>query len=68
MPWLSMDLDRASERNQAGDRIEPSPAWQADSPKKSKAWLIVLSEKLQFPCIGHTRGTTMLEKQIDEIR
>jgi hypothetical protein len=46
----------------------PSPAWQTDSPKTSKARLLVLSEKLQFPSIGHPRGTTMLEKQIDEIR
>jgi len=37
----------------------PSPAWQTDSSKKSRARLLVL-EKLQFPCIGHTRGTTML--------
>jgi hypothetical protein len=46
----------------------PSPAWQTDSSKKSKARLLVLSEKLQFPGIGHARCTTMLEKQIDEIR
>ena len=37
-------------------------------PKRSKARLLVLSEKLQFPGIGHTRGTTMFEKQIGEIR
>ena len=46
----------------------PSPAWQNDCPKKSKVRLLVLSEKLQFRSIGHPRGTTMLEKQIDEIR
>ena len=67
-PRLSMDLDRASERNQAGGRIEPLSCLANRFLKKSKARLLVLSEKLQFPCIGHTRGTTMLEKQIDQIR
>jgi hypothetical protein len=59
---------RSSARGKPCRRSNPCPAWQTDSPKKSKARLLVLSEKLQFPCIGHTRGTTMLEKQIDEIR
>jgi hypothetical protein len=60
----------SSVREKPGRRFgsNPSPAWQTDSRKKSKARLLVLSEKLQFPCIGHTRSTTMLEKQIDEIR
>jgi putative SOS response-associated peptidase YedK len=57
---------RARLRQEIGSN--PSPAWQTDSPKKSKARLLVLSEKLQFPSIGHTRCTIMLEKQIDEIR
>jgi hypothetical protein len=63
-----MDLDGAPETNQAGDRIELLSCLANRFPKQSKARLLVLSEKLQFPSIGHTRGATMLEKQIDEIR
>src|ERR1700739_1933086 len=63
-----MDSDRASEISQAGDRIEPFYCLAILFPKKIKSRLLVRSEKLQFPSIGHTRGATMLEKQIDEIR
>src|SRR5260370_41799799 len=33
-------------------------------PKRSKARLLVLSEKLQFLGIGHTRGTTMFPVEL----
>jgi len=56
------------ETNLAGDRIESLSCLANRFPRKSKARLLVLSEKFQFPRIGHTRGATMLEKQIDKIR
>jgi hypothetical protein len=59
---------RVGTRNLAGDRIEPLFCLANRFPKKSKARLLALSEKLQFPRIGDTRGATMLEKQIGEIR
>jgi hypothetical protein len=68
MPSPINELRSSVRQNQAEDRIEPLSCLANRFLKKSKARLLVLSEKLQFPCIRHTRGTTMLEKQIDEIR
>jgi hypothetical protein len=55
----SFILLRVGTGNLAGDWIESLSCLANRFLKKSNARL-VLSEKLQFPSIGHTRCTTML--------
>jgi hypothetical protein len=58
--FLANGLERQRQIGRSSDQTALLPGNPV--PPKFKALLLVLSEKVQFPRLGHTPGVTMLEE------